>query len=59
MAGKHGKLKFYDLKSKKKFTSSNYKMVNKANKKGRTITFAVADAPSGIKSWRIVSNKKK
>jgi hypothetical protein len=53
------KLKFYDLKGKKKFTSSNYKMVTKNNKKGRIISFAVAKAPSGIDSWRIVSNKKK
>jgi len=43
------KLSFYDLRAKKKFTTSNYKIVVK---KGRR--FAVADAPSGIKSWRIM-----
>ena len=43
------KLKFYDLKGKKIFYSSNYKIVVK---KGRR--FAVTDAPSGIKAWRIV-----
>ncbi len=56
MAGKHGKLKFYDLKAKKKFTSSNYKMVTKNTKRGK-VNFAVAKAPSGIESWRIVSRK--
>jgi hypothetical protein len=43
------KLSFYDVKAKKKFNSDKYKVVNK---KGRR--FAVADAPSGIKSWRIM-----
>ena len=43
------KLSFYDLRAKKKFTTSNYKIVMK---KGRR--FAIADAPSGIKSWRIM-----
>ena len=46
------KLKFYDLKGKKIFYSSNYKIVVK---KGRR--FAVTDAPSGIKAWRIVGGK--
>ncbi|MFI5405066.1 MAG: hypothetical protein ACHQ1D_00990 [Nitrososphaerales archaeon] len=48
------KLSFYDLKAKKKFTSSNYKLVTK---KGRS--FAVTKAPSGIDSWRIVGKAKK
>ncbi len=43
------KLNFYDLKGKKKFSSSNYKVVIK---KGRR--FAVTKAPSGIDSWRIM-----
>ena len=43
------KLSFYDVKGKKKFTSSSYKIVNK---KGRR--FAVAKAPSGIEAWRIM-----
>lgn len=42
-------LKFYDLKAKKAFTTSNYKIITK---KGRR--FAVAKAPSGIESYRIV-----
>jgi hypothetical protein len=43
------KLSFYDLKSKKKFNTDKYKIVTK---KGRR--FAVATAPSGIPSWRIL-----
>jgi len=42
-------LKFYDLKAKKSFTSSNYTFKIKNGRK-----FAVAKAPSGIESWRIV-----
>ena len=48
------KLSFYDLKKKKKFMTDKYKMVEK---KGRR--FAVAQAPSGIESWRIVGMAKK
>ena len=43
------KLKFYDLKARKTFMSDKYKTVTK---KGRR--FAVAKAPSGIESWRIL-----
>ena len=43
------KLSFFDLKKRVKFSTSNYKIVVR---KGRR--FAVADAPSGIKSWRIM-----
>jgi hypothetical protein len=42
-------LKFYDLKAKKAFHSKSYKIVTK---KGRR--FAVAKAPSGCDSYRIV-----
>ena len=42
-------LKFYDVKTKKKFTSNNYNIVKKGKRK-----FAVATAPSGIKAWRII-----
>ena len=52
------KLKFYDVKAKKGFTSSKYKIVVKNTKRGK-VNFAVTDAPSGIKSWRIVSKGKK
>ena len=47
------KLSFYDLKAKKKFTSDKYEIVTK---KGRR--FAVCEAPSGIKSWRIMGMAK-
>jgi len=47
------KLKFYDLKAKKAFTSDKYKLVTK---KGRN--FAVCKAPSGVDSYRIVAKKK-
>ena len=42
-------LSFYDVKGKKKFNSSNYKVVTK---KGRR--FAVAKAPTGIDAYRIL-----
>ena len=48
------KIKFFDVKAKKSFTSDRFKLVRKLNKK-RVTYFAVADAPSGIKAWRIVS----
>ncbi len=48
------KLKFYDVKGKKKFTSSKYKLTTR-KAKGTTRYFAVSDAPSGIKAWRIIS----
>lgn len=46
------KLSFYDLKSKKKFTTSTYKFVTKSGRR-----FAVATAPSGCTCYRIVSKK--
>lgn len=42
-------LSFYDVKGKKKFKSSNYKVVTKKGRK-----FAVAKAPSGIDAYRIL-----
>lgn len=45
-------LSFYDLKGKKKFVSSEYKIVER---KGRR--FAVAMAPSGVESWRIIGKE--
>lgn len=47
------KLKFYDLRGKKTFTSDKYKI---QTKKGRR--FAVTNAPSGVKSYSIVGGKK-
>jgi hypothetical protein len=46
------KLKFYDLKAKKSFTSSTYKFVKKSGR-----NFAVCKSPSGAESWRIVAKK--
>ena len=48
------KLKFYDVKGKKKFMSNKYKFTSKKTKRGRRY-FVVANAPSGIKAWRLVS----
>lgn len=47
--GNQKALSFFDLKKKKKFTTSKYKIVNKGKRR-----FAVATAPSGIASWRIL-----
>jgi hypothetical protein len=50
------KLKFYDLKKRKGFTTNKFVFKTRRNPRSkRTTYFAVADAPSGIKSWRIVS----
>jgi hypothetical protein len=46
------KIKFYDLKAKKSFTTDKYKVVVKKGKR-----FAVAKAPSGIDSWRLLGKK--
>ena len=46
------KLKFWDLKGKKSFTTDEYTKVTKGKAR-----FAVADAPSGIKSWRLLGKK--
>lgn len=48
------RLKFYDLKRKKSFTTDNYKIVVKSGRR-----FAVAKAPSGIDSYRIIGSAKK
>ena len=42
-------LSFYDLRNKRKFETSNYKITKKGKRK-----FAVAIAPSGVHSYRIV-----
>lgn len=47
---KKEKLKFYDLKKRKAFTTDKYTV---KKKKGRH--FAVATAPSKTASWRIIS----
>jgi len=43
-------LTFFDLKTKKKFTTDKFKLVTKSGR-----NFAVATAPSGVQSYRIVS----
>jgi hypothetical protein len=43
------KLSFYDVKAKKKFDASEYKVVEKNGRR-----FAVAKAPSGIDAYRIL-----
>ena len=49
------KLKFYDVKAKKKFTTDKYKKVTRKNPRTKIkMKFAVAKAPSGIESWRIL-----
>jgi len=45
-------LNFYDLKAKKKFKTTKYKVVVKKKRR-----FAVAKAPSGINSWRIIGKE--
>jgi hypothetical protein len=47
------KLKFYDVKAKKGFTTDKYKSVAKKGRK-----FLVAKAPSGVTAWRIAVKKK-
>ena len=51
-------LSFYDVKGKKKFTSSSYR-VEVRNVKGKPRRFAVAKAPSGIEAWRVLPNLPK
>ncbi len=47
-------LTFYDVKSKKKFKSSQYDVRQKSNR-----FFAVTQSPSGdYECWKIISNKK-
>jgi hypothetical protein len=48
------KLKFFDLRKKKSFVTDKYKLVTKSGR-----NFAVAKAPSGCDSYRIVAKPKK
>lgn len=48
------KLKFADLRTKKSFMTNKYRFVSKKGN-GRIMYFAIAKAPSGVASWRIVS----
>jgi len=48
-------MEFYDVKSKKKFKASEYKVKEK-EAKGITRYFAVAKSPSGThECWRVLS----
>ena len=55
------KLDFYDLAGKKHFKTADYKLVKKTRKlksgKKLPMTFAVAKAPSGHDSWKILGAK--
>ncbi len=47
-------LEFYDIKTKSKFTSADWRIETKESK-GKTRYFAVARAPGGShEAWRIV-----
>ena len=47
------KISFYDVKTKKKFETDDYKIVDKAGRK-----FAVAKSPAGPhECWRVVSKE--
>jgi hypothetical protein len=45
-------LKFYDVKSRKGFTTGKYALRTKGSRE-----FAVATAPSGVAAWRIAPKK--
>jgi len=47
------KLKFFDVKAKKSFTTTKYRLTSRKTTK-RITYFVVAKAPSGIEAWRIV-----
>lgn len=50
------KLNFFDVRTKKSFSTDKYKFVGK-KVKGKTRYFAVAKSPSGTECWRVVSNE--
>ena len=50
-------LEFYDVKSRQKFTSSEWRIEEKMSK-GKVRYFAVAKAPAGThEAWRIVTEQ--
>ncbi len=51
--GNRPPLKFFDLRARRSFTSTNYKIVKRGKR-----TFAEAISPKGGRSFRIVSSKK-
>ena len=53
------KLTFFDVKKKKKFSTSKYKTVKK-RVRGSSTVFAVAKSPySGIKCYRIIKRGRR
>lgn len=52
------RLEFYDVKNRKKFSTSKYDTKTRVVK-GKTRKFAVATSPytGKIKSWRVLPNK--
>ena len=60
MAGKKQEpLEFFDLVKRQKFTTTNYKVVEKRTKTGRIILMAETTSPlSGKKAVRILGPKK-
>ena len=48
------RLKFYDVKGKKSFTTDKYRTTTRNGRR-----FAVAKAPSGVESWRVLGMAKK
>ncbi len=50
------KLKFFDVKARKPFTTDEFRMEVRTSKKGRKTRFAIAISPfTGNESFRIVS----
>lgn len=50
------KLKFFDIKAKKSFTTDKFKIEIRTSKSGRKTRFAIATSPiSGIESFRIIA----
>jgi len=51
-------LKFYDLKRKRSFTTSKYKIVKKKCRGGHVV-MAKTKAPSGITVYRIIKRSRR
>ena len=47
-------LEFYDMKTKSKFTSADWRIETK-EVKGKPRYFAVTKAPAGHEAWRVIS----
>jgi hypothetical protein len=52
------KMKFYDLKNKRRFATTDYKVVSKKGKKGRVMYALIAKGPSGNECWAIIGKDK-